>query len=84
MISLSEELQRAVDEHADQPVWVVDERTNMGYVLLRADVYEQMQAAAEAESDIRVAYPLMDAVARQEGWDDPEMDSYNIHARKTP
>lgn len=33
-------------------------------------------------ADIRQAYPLMDAVARQEGWDDPEMDSYNIYARK--
>ena len=32
--------------------------------------------------DIREAYPLMDAVARTEGWDDPEMDSYNIYARK--
>ncbi len=27
--------------------------------------------------DIREAYPLMDAVARQQGWDDPEMDSYD-------
>lgn len=37
----------------------------------------------EAEvADIRQAYPLMDAVARQEGWDDPEMDSYDIYARK--
>jgi hypothetical protein len=32
--------------------------------------------------DLRQAYPLMDAVARQEGWDDPEMDSYNVYARK--
>jgi hypothetical protein len=36
----------------------------------------------EEEIDIRQAYPLMDAVARQEGWDDPEMDSYDIYARK--
>ena len=32
--------------------------------------------------DIREAYPLMDAVARKEGWDDPEMDSYNFYALK--
>ena len=32
--------------------------------------------------DIREAYPLMDAVARQEGWDDPEMDSYNVYVPK--
>lgn len=31
----------------------------------------------DENADIREAYPLMDAVARQEGWDDPEMDSYD-------
>jgi hypothetical protein len=36
----------------------------------------------EEDIDIRQAYPLMDAVARQEGWDDPEMDSYNVYAGK--
>jgi hypothetical protein len=36
----------------------------------------------EDVKDIREAYPLMDAVARQEGWDDPEMDSYDIYARR--
>jgi hypothetical protein len=36
----------------------------------------------EENVDIREAYPLMDAVAYQEGWDAPEMDSYNIYARK--
>ncbi len=41
------------------------------------------QQSAEAErAEVRQAYPLMDAVARQEGWDDPEMDSYDIYARK--
>jgi len=34
------------------------------------------------DMDIREAYPLMDVVARREGWDDPEMDSYNVYARK--
>jgi hypothetical protein len=36
----------------------------------------------EEDVDIREAYPLMDAVARQEGWDDPEMDSYNSYVWK--
>jgi len=35
----------------------------------------------EEEADIHEAYPLMDAVARHEGWDDPEMESYNVYAR---
>jgi hypothetical protein len=29
----------------------------------------------EENVDIREAYPLMDEVACQEGWDDPEVDS---------
>lgn len=33
--------------------------------------------------DVRDAYPMMDAVAREAGWDDPEMDSYNVFARET-
>ncbi len=32
----------------------------------------------ENDVDIREAYSLMDAVVRQEGWDDSEMDSYNV------
>jgi hypothetical protein len=42
------------------------------------------QLAGGQDFDIREFYPLMDAVARAEGWDDPEMDSYNIYARKPP
>jgi hypothetical protein len=42
------------------------------------------QPAGEEDVDIRQAYPLMDEIARKEGWDDPEMDSYNVYARKPP
>jgi hypothetical protein len=38
----------------------------------------------ENVEEIREAYPLMDAVARQEGWDDPEMDSYNVKRNGAP
>jgi len=78
MIRLTEELWRALEAQPDQPVEVVDEHTNTTYVLLRADLYQQLQAALQETFDIRSAYPLMDAVARKEGWDDPEMDSYNL------
>ncbi|HWG42925.1 MAG TPA: hypothetical protein VN688_09080 [Gemmataceae bacterium] len=46
-----------------------------------AEVWDNLQDNDYAKlaeiADVRQAYPLMDAVARQEGWDDPEMDSYN-------
>jgi hypothetical protein len=50
---------------------------------LRQEIAALRRQLAEGEdADIRQAYPLMDAVARAEGWDDPEMDSYNVYARK--
>lgn len=83
MIALSEELQRALDAQPNEPVSLVDRRTDTPYILIRADLYERMRVALAADaSDVRGAYPLMDAVAQREGWDDPEMASYDVYARK--
>jgi hypothetical protein len=41
---------------------------------------DEESLAEEDDSDISWAYPLMDEVARREGWDDPDMDSYNVYA----
>ena len=38
----------------------------------------------DSEFPIEEAYPLMDAVAAHEGWDDPEMDGYNDPSRGEP
>jgi hypothetical protein len=66
MALLTEEMQAAIAESKQ----------------LQEELAALYQPSLEAEADIREAYPLMDAVARREGWDDPEMDSYNIYARK--
>jgi hypothetical protein len=40
--------------------------------------YEKIRALLDDDRfDIAEAYPLMDEVARSEGWDDPELDIYN-------
>lgn len=36
-----------------------------------------MLRTIEDDFEIADAYPLMDEVARSEGWEDPEMDLYN-------
>ena len=36
----------------------------------------------EEDRDIRAAYPLMDALTRQECWVDLEIDNYNVFAPK--
>jgi len=75
-------LKLTADQHqavtaAGTPVRVLDEQTQTNYVLVREDVFEKLQAGNTDDLDIREAYPLMDAVAAQEGWDDADLDSYN-------
>jgi hypothetical protein len=79
MLELNEPLQQALDARPDEPIRLIDPRTREVYVLLRADAYERLKGALydDSEIDIRDAYPLMDEVAGKQGWNDPEMDSYN-------
>jgi hypothetical protein len=76
-IQLNEEQGKALDSDGETPPRVVDPRTNRTYVLIPAEQYDRLRALLEEELDIRSAYPLMDAVASKEGWDDPSMDIYN-------
>jgi hypothetical protein len=78
MIELNAPLQQALDAKPDEPLRFVDPRTRETYVLVRADVYERLFGLLydDSEFSVRDAYPLMDEVAANEGWDDPEMDSY--------
>ena len=79
MIELNALLQQALDAHPDKPLHVVDPRTQETYVLVRAEEYQRLKTLLydDSEFSVRNAYPLMDEVAAKEGWDDPEMDSYN-------
>jgi hypothetical protein len=79
MVELNESLQQALAAQPDEPLRLVDPRTRETYVLVRADVYERLKGLDYDDSDfaIKDAYPLMDEVASREGWNDPEMDSYN-------
>jgi hypothetical protein len=76
-IELNEQQGQALSAQVEVPPRVVDPRTNKIYVLILAEEYERMKALLEGEFDIRQAYPLMDAVATKEGWDDPALDTYN-------
>lgn len=76
-IQLNEEQGKALDSETEVPARVIDPRTNRIYFLVSVEEYERMRALLEDQLDIRAAYPLMDAVAAKEGWDDPSMDIYN-------
>ncbi len=68
MIELTEDQQRELK--AMQPAQVHDPRTNQTYVLVPADVYERMRA-------------LLDGYTKRAGWDDPELDDYEIYRKKS-
>jgi hypothetical protein len=60
------------------PIPVFDPEQNRTYYLLPPELFEQWQRESNAgEVSLEGMYPLMDEVARREGWDDPEMDVYD-------
>lgn len=51
--------------------------------MAKEDMLERAAGLEDEDAkDIRDAYPLMDAIAHREGWDDPEMDSYDFYTRR--
>jgi transcription antitermination factor NusA-like protein len=84
---LPDDLRLAIEKEGDNPVHLVDEVTNVHYVLMRVEQYENLSAAfAEGEEfDPRELYPLVAKSAASAGWDDPELDDYNDYdAHKKP
>jgi hypothetical protein len=84
---LSDDLRLAIEEEGDRPVHIVDADTNVHYVLMRAEQYENLSALfADGEQfDPRQLYTLMAKSAAAAGWDDRDMDAYNDYdAHKTP
>ena len=80
MIELTE--QQRQELKLPEPL-AIDPATQQTYVLVRWQDYQQMKMLVEGKLDIREAYPLMDAVALKEGWDDPAMDIYNDFRRES-
>lgn len=78
LILTDEQRQALIAAGNQEPVTVLDPATNISYVLLRAEQYQQCCALLRCDPfDVREAYEAMDAVAAREGWLDPEMDAYD-------
>lgn len=79
MITLPKDIQEAVRNSEDQPLRLTDPETNSEYVLVPADLYDQIRELFYEHStltpDERRA--LMLQAGLRAGWDDPEMDVYN-------
>lgn len=79
MIPMPKELQKAIRVSEGQPVRLSDPETNVEYVVLPAEVYDQMRAFfyddAPLSNDERRS--LLIKAGLRAKWDDPEMDIYN-------
>jgi hypothetical protein len=77
MIELTLEQRRELV--APGPVRARDPQTNETYVLVRADVYERLEALLAEDGDRFAAdtYPQVMEVFGREGWNDPSMDIYD-------
>ena len=84
MIELTDELRKAIDEHPDEPVRLVDIQTRRAYVLVNAEAFDRLKGLCYEDGNFEVseAYPLMDKVLAESGWDDPAMDVYDDFALK--
>ena len=79
MITLPKELQNAVRTSEDQPIRLSDPETNSEYVLLAADLYDEIQELFDERSTLTQdeKRALMLQAGLRAGWDDPDMDVYN-------
>jgi hypothetical protein len=87
MLTIPKELQEAIRASHGCPLRLTDPDTQAEYVLLQAEVYDQLQGLLYNDTsltpDERRAV-LIQAGLRA-GWDDPEMDVYNdLDPRRQP
>ena len=75
---LNDELQRALKEHGEGPIEVVDPETSKFYVLVARDQYERLRPLFEAEPMTQQEQrELLRQAGKRAGWDDSEMDDYD-------
>ena len=75
-VELNESIRQALEAHPGEPLRVVDPRTNTEYVVIRKEMFEQLEHLVSL--DPREAYPLVDETFR-EGWEDPKMADYDTY-----
>ncbi len=80
MIALSKEIQEAVQKSEDNLIRLIDPETNVEYVVLPAETFEQMRNEVYYEDNPLTEEEqsaLLVEFGHRAGWDDPEMDVYN-------
>jgi hypothetical protein len=78
MQTITPELRQAIEEAGNAPPRILDPETNIDYVLIRADVYENIRALVEPDAELdpkEMTHLIWDTMKGD--WDDPEMDDYD-------
>jgi len=76
MTELTTEQRQLLQQSGGQPVRLIDPDTKQQYMLVRAEVYDQLRSV-QTDLDPRDLYPALHRALRDEGWDDAQMDEYN-------
>jgi hypothetical protein len=76
MATLTAEQRKLLEEAGGEVVRLSDPDTNQVYVLVRAEVYEQLRSG-HADLNPRDLHPALHQALEDEGWDDPQMEEYN-------
>jgi hypothetical protein len=76
---LSPDLRHVVQQlPGAEPLRLLDPDTNTFYVLVRAEIFDQIQAAlGNDETDLAETYAAQSDAALRAGWDAPEMADYD-------
>ncbi len=76
---LPEDLQQMVRASKGQPVRLADPKTNVEYVVLPAELFDQMQGLLYEDNSLTddEARNLLVRAGIRAGWNDAEMDIYN-------
>jgi hemerythrin-like domain-containing protein len=74
--TLTPEQRKLIQQAGGEVLRLVDPDTSQQYVLVRAEIYEQLRSG-HLDLDPRDLYPALHRAMRDDGWDDPQMDEYN-------
>lgn len=87
MMVIPKEIQQAIRASQGQPVRLADPETNIEYVVLPAEVYDQIQGLFYDDTPLTndEQQNLLIKAGLRAGWNDPEMDIYNdLDPRREP
>ena len=87
MLTIPKELQQAVRASHGRPLRLTDPETHAEYVLLQADMYDQLHELFYNEIPLTLdeRRAVLIQAGLRAGWDDPEMDVYNdLDPRRQP